>query len=525
MRWNHIPYIESKSSSDVFKRLLTQDSSLKPFINHYPTLQGIRTYAEERPFEAEKRSVLVASLTHQNKGLASPESMSNIAKLGLGNTYSVTTGHQLGIFSGPAFFIYKIAHTIGLSKAMNEQIPGKTFVPVYWMASEDHDLAEINHFSAFKESFHWEAKEQGAVGRMSTDALSDVLEEWAKVMRWDETNTRYLLFKEYTEQRNLSEATRFLVNELFGDEGVIVLDADDQKLKQMFTSCMTKEVTQGIGKTATEGMSSLLKANGLIEQISARDINLFYLADNARLRLTHEQGMITAVGTNLEWTIEALLLELSAYPERFSPNVVLRPVYQEVILPNLIYVGGPGELAYWLQLKGVFDQFEVPYPVLMPRNGATILAGHQVKKLTKLNVELVDLQTREEDLIAMWVQKNASVSTSLDDAKNQTKALFDEVLLKLQLVDPTLRGKGEGVLAKQMKELERLEKAMDRALKVKNDTSINQLIQLKATLFPNGNPQEREQNFFALESAVEENLIQKLIEQFPAFEPGMLVVS
>jgi uncharacterized protein YllA (UPF0747 family) len=235
--------------------------------------------------------------------------------------------------------------------------------------------------------------------------------------------------------------------------------------------------------------------------------------------------MITAVGTNLEWTIEALLLELSAYPERFSPNVVLRPVYQEVILPNLIYVGGPGELAYWLQLKGVFDQFEVPYPVLMPRNGATILAGHQVKKLTKLNVELVDLQTREEDLIAMWVQKNASVSTSLDDAKNQTKALFDEVLLKLQLVDPTLRGKGEGVLAKQMKELERLEKAMDRALKVKNDTSINQLIQLKATLFPNGNPQEREQNFFALESAVEGNLIQKLIEQFPAFEPGMLVVS
>jgi len=316
MRWNHTPYIESKTSSDVFKRLLTQDPSLKPFINHYPTLQGIRTYAEERPFEVQKRKVLVASLTNQNKGLASAESMSNIAKLGLANTYSITTGHQLGIFSGPAFFIYKIAHTIGLAKAMNEQIPGKTFVPIYWMASEDHDLAEINHFSAFKESFHWEAKEQGAVGRMSTDALSDVLDEWAKVMRWDETNTRYLLFKEYTKQRNLSEATRFLVNELFGNEGVIVLDADDQKLKQMFTSYMTREVTQGIGKRATEGLSSLLKANGLNEQISARDINLFYLTDSARLRLTHEQGMIKAVGANLEWTSEALFNGISCFSRK-----------------------------------------------------------------------------------------------------------------------------------------------------------------------------------------------------------------
>lgn len=525
MRWNHTPYTESEFANDVFKRLLTQAPSLEQFLNHYPTLEGFKKYANERLFDEHKRTLLVQVLGAQNEGFATTDSLASISKLGLPHTFTVTTGHQLGIFSGPAFFIYKIAHTIQLAKALNERLPNNEFVPVYWMASEDHDLAEINHFSAFRDTFQWNAKEQGAVGRMSTENLSLVLGEWAKVMRWETSDSRYLMFKRYTEQRNLAEATRFLVNQLFGHEGIVVLDADDPEFKALFASYMAKEVQHGIGRKALERTAPLLEEFRLNEQVSARDINLFYLTKDQRLRLTHEGGKVKAVGADIEWTLEELQIELAESPEHFSPNVILRPVYQEVILPNLAYIGGPGELAYWLQLKGVFDDFEVQCPILMPRNGATILAGHQAKKLSKLQVQLEELQQREEDLIAHWVAKNAAVSASLEEVKSKLTHLFDEVLAQLETVDPTLKGKGEGVLAKQLKELEGLEKAMERALKAKNETSINQLVSLKEALFPNGNPQEREQNFFALETAVEEDLIQLLIEQFPPFNPGMLVVS
>ena len=268
------------------------------------------------------------------------------------------------------------------------------------MATEDHDFDEINYFNFKGKKVQWNSEQTGGVGRFSTEGLKEVLEAFSEHLG-SSKNAQYLinLFKEgYLEHNNLADATRFIANKLFGEYGLVIIDADDRDLKEEFIPFVKRELLEQVSfEKVTETIEELEK--GYKVQVNPREINLFYLTDEIRERIIFEEGVYKVNNTDISWTKEEVLNHLDKKPENFSPNVIMRPLYQEVILPNLCYIGGGGELAYWLQLKKYFDTVEVPFPVLLLRNSVQVLSEKQEKKLEKLDISKEELFSKQNTLL------------------------------------------------------------------------------------------------------------------------------
>ncbi|HEV7382344.1 MAG TPA: bacillithiol biosynthesis cysteine-adding enzyme BshC, partial [Dyadobacter sp.] len=355
---------------------LDQKPATRDLYSVYPAIENASQAIESKSgFDAEKRRTLVDVLEKQYKGQPNKPDFSTLLDA---NTFTVTTGHQLNIFTGPLYIIYKIVTTIKLARELKQAYPNHNFVPVYWMATEDHDFAEIASFHLFGETFKWEGEHQGAVGRLNPKELESIL----KVLP-----TKPLLFaKAYLENDTLTDAVRCYMHELFGSEGLICLDADHADLKRHFLPVIAEELTQSVAEKLVTETTSKLADLGYHTPLNARQINLFYLRDNLRERIVREEDLFKVLNTDITFSEEAILKEAEEHPEYFSPNVVLRPLYEEIILPNLAYIGGPSELPYWMQLKGVFDHYQTPFPMLIPRNFGMYINTSISNKLEKLGV-------------------------------------------------------------------------------------------------------------------------------------------
>ena len=206
--------------------------------------------------------------------------------------------------------------------------------------------------------------------------------------------------------------------------------------------------------------------------------------------------------------------QLNEEPEKFSPNVVMRPLYQEIILPNLAYIGGPGELAYWLQLKGFFDFSEVPFPILVPRNFALWVDTNSQKKLDKLHLEVKDLFQELEELKKRIIKNQSAEELSLSAEMETIGAVYDAIIEKAIKIDPTLKGPSGGEKVKTLKSLEGLEKRLLKAEKQKHEGSLKQLDNLVTRFFPNGSLQERYDNFIPLYLKHGKGFLDALFENF-----------
>ncbi len=433
----------------------------------------------------------------------------NITALAHERTYTITTGHQLNIFSGPLFFIYKLVTAINACRKLSEEHTDCQFVPVYWMASEDHDFAEINHFHLFGQRYSWETEQQGAVGRFKSEGMDEVLAALPEAVP--------LFEKAYREHDTLAAATRYYVNDLFGAQGLVVLDADDATLKRHFAPVMQDDLLNHAAQQRVEEASQQLDQLGYRTQVHPRPINLFYLTDQQRERLVREDDNFAVNNTGQKFSEEELRNELDAHPERFSPNVVLRPLYQEMILPNLGYVGGPGELAYWLQLKPVFDHYQVPFPVLLPRNFALVVNKSNAKKLQKTGVALPDLFLEKDTLIKKFVEENADASLSLGEQKAALADVYERVEEKVLAVDGSLKGFIGAEANKAFKSLDNIEKRLKKAEEEKQETAVGQLESLKEKLFPDGGLQERHENLLTYHIN-NPQFISELLEKFDPFD-------
>src|SRR5919199_2606988 len=360
MDCQYLPLSSTGQFSQLFLDYLDQTDSLTPFYSRFPTLAAFKEQLKDKNFDQSKRRILVESLERQYEGITNKPDFSVLLQP---NTFTVTTGHQLNIFTGPLYIVYKLITTIKLARQLQEAYPDYTFVPVYWMATEDHDFAEINHFSLFGKNYAWQTEQRGAVGRMNPQELQSL---------FGQIPEKLTLFEEaYLKQQTLADAVRYYINELFGAEGLVCLDADDAALKRVFAPIMRDELVHQHSGQLVQEQTELLANTGYKTVIAPRDINLFYLDEQLRERIERiEDGTYKIVHTKIRFSESELLAILDEHPERFSPNVVLRPLYQETILPNLAYIGGPSEVPYWLQLKKVFDHFQTPFPILMPRNFA-----------------------------------------------------------------------------------------------------------------------------------------------------------
>lgn len=517
MQLDKIALRDTNAFSPFFLDYVEQKAALQPFYNRFPSIENFRAQIDEKQFPTQHRQILNKSLTKQYGSIPlSANVKANLTALADSKCFTVTTGHQLNIFTGPLYFIFKIATVVNACKKLKAAYPAYHFVPVYWMASEDHDYDEIKYFKLYGKKYVWETKQQGAVGRFTTDGLSDL----AAALPGDVS----LFTDAYAESKTLSEAVRKYVNALFGEEGVVVVDGDDAELKKLFTLVIEEDIFRHTPKRLVEEKNQQLNALGYDTQVYARDINFFYLQDQIRSRIEKTDDGFKVLDTAIRFSEADMRKEVSEHPERFSPNVILRPLYQEVILPNLAYVGGPAEMIYWLQLKGIFDQQKTPFPILLPRNFGVVVESQWMKKLAKTGLEKKDLFKEKNFLFNHWVLKNTHHNLTLGKELKQIQALFDELKQRAQAIDSTLVQLVGAEGKRSEHSIEKIEKKLLKAEKRVHAEKLKQIEVIKDALFPGGGLQERVDNF--LNFYQQDNaFIQKLLTHFDPFDFRMHFLS
>ncbi len=485
-----ISFADTQQFSELFLDYIQQKETLRDFYHLPPEITSFsKQLALKQEFPQSRREVLVEVLNKQYEDIAHPPT-DQIQKLQNKNTFTVTTGHQLNILTGPLYFVYKIVSVINLAKKLEATYPEYNFVPVYWMATEDHDFEEIRKIVLFGRDFTWEHPEpKGAVGRMELQGVTEMMEQIGEVPTF--------IKEAYQQNDNLANATRQLVNYLFCKEGLVIIDADNQALKAGFVDVIKDDLTQHTAKKLADEGTNALEKLGYKSQVFPRDINFFYLVDGLRERIEKNEKIYEVLNTDITFTEQAILEKVEQAPECFSPNVALRPVYQEMILPNLAYIGGPAEVAYWLQLKGVFDHYKVPFPILLPRNFAMVLNKSNGKKFNKLGLSHQDLFKHEHELRANFVESNAEVNLELDQEITALEKVFEGILGKAVTIDPSLKGYIGAETQRMIKQIENIRKRLKKAEENKQETEVKQLVNLKEKLFPNDAPQERVENFMS----------------------------
>jgi bacillithiol biosynthesis cysteine-adding enzyme BshC len=502
METDCIPFQQTGYFSKIVIDYLKGENQLKPFYDYEPSLAAFEKSIAQRNFPRETRTVLFEALKEQYlsakiKVDRFPRVKENLEALLQEQTYTITTGHQLCLFTGPLYFIYKIVSIIKLTERLKERFPDKNFVPVYWMATEDHDFAEINHFRFKGEKLEWKTGQKGAVGRMSTEGLEKVFEQFSGLIvdyasRGEELKA--LFKKAYLEHDTLAAATRFLVNELFASEGVIIVDGDDSQLKRQFIPTIRKELLEEFSSHAVEAQSKQLASQYKL-QVNPREINLFYLEEGSRERIVKSGENYLIHNREKSFTEKALLEELNTFPEKFSPNVLLRPLYQESILPNLAYIGGGGELAYWFQLNSTFKEAGLAFPVLILRNSALWMDEKQSKYYKSLNISAEKLFLSEGVLTKEWVKENCSLDLSLQEELKNFEEAYHKLAEKAGKVAESLKPHVEALASRQLKHIQHVSEKMIRAERKQQKAATDKISYLKETLFPGNGLQERTANF------------------------------
>ena len=433
------------------------------------------------------------------------------------------------MFTGHLYFIYKIISVINTTKILAEKYPEYQFVPVYWMATEDHDFDEINHFHLQNKTICWNSSQTGMTGNFNTETLDEVFNIFEKTIGLGEkANYLKCLFRNsYLKNTNLALATRFLVNSLFQEYGVVVIDGNDPSLKMQFAPFIERELMQNVSfQEVTKTIRDIqVIDNSYPIQVNPREINLFYLTDNGRNRIVKNDGVFKVLQTDISFSEEEILKEVKSHPERFSPNVIMRPVYQEVILPNLAYIGGGGEIAYWLELKGLFDFERIPFPILMLRNSVLLITENQYNKIEKLKVSIEDLFLKPSDLKNKKTKEFSEFPIDFTPQRNFLINQFSDLYKIAEQTDPSFKNAVKAQEVKQLKGLEMLEKRLLKAQNRKFSDVLERINILQSELFPNGTLQERFSNFsdFFLEQG--KDFIPNLIEELNPFDNRFLVIK
>ncbi|HHH49495.1 MAG TPA: bacillithiol biosynthesis cysteine-adding enzyme BshC, partial [Saprospiraceae bacterium] len=474
--------------------------ALRPFYKYPVELSAFEQVIEDKKPEVRFRKELVEALTHQCADLcAAPEVINNITALAHDNTFTIITAHQPSLFTGPLYYIYKIVSAINLAEQLNKKYPHYKFVPVFIIGAEDHDFEEINHVHLFGKKLVWENEEKGAVGQMKTASLKNVISELENILGQSKNAKTILekIKKAYTEHALYGHAAKVFTHELFKDKGLVIANMNDAKLKRCFIPIIKQEILEQPSQKLVQATQEELAALGYKAQATAREINFFYLKNQLRERIVLNNGQFEVLNSNITFSRDEMEAEIDNHPERFSPNVIMRPLYQELIFPNLAYIGGGGELAYWTERKKQFEFFGINFPMLIRRNSVLWLDKGIAKKINKLALSIPDIFKDTESLIKTFVKNAAEEELHFDKEKEKLKSIFQEVFEKTIKVDQSLGKTVRAEEAKQLKALNQLEGRVHRAEKQKHETSLNQIRAIKAKLFPDNGLQERKDNFLA----------------------------
>lgn len=521
--WTEVPQL---AKSDI--AYATGDPLLRPFYVYEQQLSVFNEVIEARSAFPTQRTALADVLETQYARLPHiPAVSDHIRSLREPNTFTVTTAHQPCLFLGPLYFIYKAVSAIKLARSItNSNTHGSRVVPIFVLGSEDHDLEELNHVQLFNRKLVWEPGQRGPVGSIGADTLQPVMEELRSLL--GESDAAESVFKRiysaYAGGKTFAEATQALLHDVFGAYGLVVLNTSDVILKRQFVPFMKDDLVRQTAYRVVGDTISELGHAGFRAQAAPREINLFYMRDGFRERIVREENLYKVLNTGFSFTENEILSELEAHPEHFSPNVVLRPLFQELILPNLAYVGGGGELAYWLERRAFFELSGVHFPVLVRRHSVMWLEQDVVRKIEKAGFTAATFFGDTEALIREFILNHASGEVSLRDEITNLRQIYNTLAAKALVIDPTLEKAVRAEEVKAVSALEHWEGRLVRSEKQKHETTVNQIRSLKQKLFPNNGLQERTENFIPYLLKYGDGFVASLMEQFEPFDPGFLVL-
>jgi bacillithiol biosynthesis cysteine-adding enzyme BshC len=497
------------------------DKQSLAFLTKYPfQVSSFKNVIADKVKDNTDRKLLVEVLQSQYANIPTSEVVAkNIESLLSENTFTVVAAHQPCLFMGPFYNIYKIACAINVTNQRKQQYPGYNFVPVFWLGAEDHDVEELNHTFVNGKKIEWKNPGTGAAGRWNTASMETAIEELKAISSNAEVIS--ILEDGLKKYETFGQFSQYFVSEIFKEHGLVVLDGDDARLKKKFSEIIKEEVLNSRAIEVLKSNVEFLETN-YKAQAKPRDINFFYLGANYRERIVFNSSNLKfeVNNTSISFSRDEMVSEIESHPERFSPNVIYRPLYQEMILPNLAFVGGAGELSYWLELKPLFDYYKVNYPMQIMRNSAVILNSSIQKKLDKLNLKVEDFFGDVEQLINRYVQKNMNGSSTLAEEKKKLEDLYDSILLKAEASDVTLKQSATGEKQKAIAALENLEAKMLKTEKRKQETSVTQIRSVHASFFPDGTLQERRENFIPFYNR---EFIATLVMELDTFGKGFKV--
>jgi len=513
---NHLPPITTNYIEDERKLVSFYNRTNK--IENY--LDQIRE--KKKNYNNSYRKILTNELKKQyDKIPNNNKQINHINQLNDKNTFTVCTGHQLNLFTGPLYFFYKIIDTIKICEQLKIKYPQYNFVPIFWMASEDHDFDEINYFRINNDKFEWKIQSKGPVGRLKTESLIDLSKHIRSYFEKVGLKNLISVFEfSYLGDNDLSDSTFKLVHSFFAESGLVIIQPDNKSLKILFKEIIKDEI---INKASFEIISNTnLKLNESLNfkfkpQVNPREINMFYIMDGLRERIEFTGNVYNITNTNISFSKKEMLDEIENFPEKFSPNALLRPVYQENILPNLSYVGGGSEIAYWLQLKDYFQYLKIPFPILSVRTSILLISKKQLKKLSNLKLKIEDLFLDINKLKLKCLKNNSKVSLDLSSLRKSIEKNFKELNEFVRHKDKSFQGAVKAQEKKQINGINKLEKRLIKAEKRKHNDILNRIELLKNELFPNNSFQERQLNFSTFYNINNNNflgLINKNIDPF-----------
>ena len=523
---NKIAFSEIESIPKLIKDFLNHD--INGFEAQTFSLENFaqQIHLKQNSFTLEKREILSETIKSQLSDFKlSSKQTENLENLKHKNTFTITTGHQLNLFSGPVFFIYKILQTIKTCTHLQQNFPDFNFVPVYWMASEDHDFAEINHFKTENNYYEINEKSGGAVGKISVNDTF-FISEFEKEFKDSVFGTELILMlkEAYKNGNTLTKAIQTLVNRLFSDLGLLIVDGDSKALKNQIKDVFKDELENfSLHKNSKDKVDFLTDKYGKV-QVNPREINLFYLSET-RDRIDFDGKNYIVVDKNIQFTKEEILNELDSFPEKFSPNALMRPVFQETVLPNLAYIGGNAEIMYWLELKDYFTELNLPFPVLIPRNSMLFLKEKTLGKIEKLNLKIDDFFQNFTKITNDKILDNNEILNLLNEKENLLTKQFLELKNAAETTEKSFGNLVEAEEKRQLKSFERMKKRLLRAEKIKQNELLERLENLFLDVHPSKTWQERIYNFSVLFADFGYSWIEFCLEEMVVEDSKLIIVA
>jgi bacillithiol synthase len=435
----------------------------------------------------------------------------NISLLAQPKTIAIVTGQQLGIFGGPLYTFYKTITAIKLSTYLKDIYTEYNFVPIFWLEGDDHDFNEVRNISLLNsENALFNLKyddgleeeiNRGSVGQIKFNSnLNQLYEVLSNSLRETEYKASLIDFLKtiYYPGKTFLESFHELLINLFDEHGLVVFNPLDREVKKMLVPVFRKAITDYPDHSIELVQRSAELEEVYHAQVKVKAINMFYIEEKERLLIEPtDSGEYRLKGKRKKFTKEEILNQIDLNPEKFSPNVLLRPICQDYLLPTGFYIGGPGEISYFAQVNPLYNFFEIEEPFIYPRASATIVEQGVNQVLQKHKLTISEIFAEENELIQNLV--NSSSDFNLEklfaESSSEISQTFQKLADNISQIDKSLGELSEKSRQKVEQTLEYLKNKASEAEKRKYDTSIRQLTKVRNIIFPNNNIQEREINF------------------------------